>query len=1271
MASLSNTMRVLSSNCRGLRNKNKMKDVLNYIKDLNPDIVCLQDTHWVESDLRTLKSIWNYECLIHGKDTNSRGVSILFSNKIEYKIIDTFKDDLGNILAININISNDFTIFLINIYGPNKDNPQFYEDIEKLIITNTSDYILICGDLNITLDPTKDSINYTAKFSTNNPKSRKKILEIMENHSLVDVFRNLNPTLQHYTWRKPNSDKKARLDYFIVSNTLMDLIPNTKIIYGHRTDHSIIEIQIQLNKFQRGPGTWKFNSSLLKNKTYVELINKTIDETIEEYIVPIYNPLKIHDVPKNEITLTIDDTLFLDTLLMKIRGKSIRFSGKQKRIQNEKEQKLIREIEQLESNPTLSNLNTLIQDKKIELQEIRNIRLKGNMIRSRAQWLDEGERPTKYFCALENKNFLDKTIKKVCNDENEIITDQKKILSAIETYYSNLFRSRDTELNNIKIEDLFPNQDINKLTDEQKLDLEGELTIKEIGVALKNMKNDKSPGLDGFTSEFFKFFWSKLKYFVLRCLNDSYRKGNLPQTLRTCVITCLPKQNKQRQHLKNWRPISLLNVVYKIASSSIANRLKTVLNKIISKTQNGFLDGRYIGESTRIIYDIMQLCDDQKKDGLLLLVDFEKAFDSVSWAFLYKTFKFFNFGTSIISWITLFNNNVTAYISQCGYLSNKIPIQRGCRQGDPIASYEFLLCAEILSKMLTTNKKIKGISVFENEYLVSQFADDTTILLDGTQRSLSGSLNTLEVFGTISGLKMNTDKTKVIWIGRKKHSKDKLITNYNLIWGEEEFDLLGITFNVNLELTTTKNYQKAQIKINETIKSWNKRYLTPLGKITVIKTFLLSQLNHIFLAMPNPKPEIIKEINNSIFKFLWDNKPDKIKRLQATLPIYLGGLNMINIEHFIMALKITWIRRLTTTENSPTKILFESSIMAVNKLFNFGYQYIENKIKNIRNKFWQDTLSSWVYMCKKFQPTKYSELYTMPIWHNPYISTYPMFFPELYNNGINLIGDLLTDNGEIISKEELLHKTHLNSINPLHYLQLKSAVKSTLKKINFRPYTLQKPIAPFTYRIITKSRKGSKDFYKILQSNQEIKTHPKWENIVNKEFSIQEWTYIHKTCFKTINDNYLSYLQFKIINNILGTRSLLYKILISNNPYCIFCREHEETIPHLFYECEQVKLLWETLFNWILNKTNIRITPNITPILLGYLEPYPNPIPVNTINMITKSYIFYCSRNNLKLNIYNLQIRIKSTYQTYEFIAIKNNKKNNFDHIWKPFKQLF
>ena len=110
----------------------------------------------------------------------------------------------------------------------------------------------------------------------------------------------------------------------------------------------------------------------------------------------------------------------------------------------------------------------------------------------------------------------------------------------------------------------------------------------------------KSPGQDEFTVEFLKYFWIDISYFVLRSLNYGYRIGNLSVTQKQGIITCIPKTNKCRQTLKNWRPISLLNVVYKLASAVIANRMKIVLNKVIHEDQQGFLSGRYIGESIRI-----------------------------------------------------------------------------------------------------------------------------------------------------------------------------------------------------------------------------------------------------------------------------------------------------------------------------------------------------------------------------------------------------------------------------------------------------------------------------------------------------------------------------------------------------------------------------------------------------------------------------------------------------------------------------------------------
>ena len=118
------------------------------------------------------------------------------------------------------------------------------------------------------------------------------------------------------------------------------------------------------------------------------------------------------------------------------------------------------------------------------------------------------------------------------------------------------------------------------------------------------------------------------------------------------------------------------------------------------------------------------------------------------------------------------------------------------------------------------------------------------MMLDGTAGSLQATLNTLEIFGNYSGLKMNKDKTRVLWIGRKKHSKDKLVTTPMLIC--DDFDLLGITFSLDLETMLQKNYCKCIEDIKNTINHWKRRYLTPMGKITVIKTFIISKFTHLF-----------------------------------------------------------------------------------------------------------------------------------------------------------------------------------------------------------------------------------------------------------------------------------------------------------------------------------------------------------------------------------------------------------------------------------------
>ena len=191
-------IKVLSANCQGLRSKEKRNDVLNYLDKLNAGIICLQDTHWVDSDIRTIKQIWNGDCFIKGEKTNSRGVAILIKKNFEYKVLSTFSDVSGNLISINLALR-DFTLQLVNIYGPNVDSPEYYAELYDLILKCEQDYIILCGDFNLALEPALDTKKYK---SINNPKSRAAFLNILNSCNLTDVYRQLHPETRRYTWHR-------------------------------------------------------------------------------------------------------------------------------------------------------------------------------------------------------------------------------------------------------------------------------------------------------------------------------------------------------------------------------------------------------------------------------------------------------------------------------------------------------------------------------------------------------------------------------------------------------------------------------------------------------------------------------------------------------------------------------------------------------------------------------------------------------------------------------------------------------------------------------------------------------------------------------------------------------------------------------------------------------------------------------------------------------------------------------------------------------------
>ena len=610
---------------------------------------------------------------------------------------------------------------------------------------------------------------------------------------------------------------------------------------------------------------------------------------------------------------------------------------------------------------------------------------------------------------------------KIIEENGNEFTDMQDILNSQKRFYQTLY-------DEINIIDDMPIKNIlgeNKksLSQQEAEHLEGEIKIEELTKALKNMKNDKSPGLDGFTAEFYKLFWIDIGTFVLRSLNYAYRFGQLSVTQKQGVITCLPKPNKNRHFLKNWRPISLLNVVYKLASSVIANRIKTVLDSLIHEDQKGFMSGRFIGENIKLIYDILFETKQQEIPGLILSIDFEKAFDTVSWKFIDKVLTYFNFGPSIKSWIHLFQNDSESCIIQNGFLSDFLKLKRGCRQGDPISPYIFILCAEILGKMIRKNEKLKGITINGKEFRLSQYADDTQIFLNGTEESLRETLSVLDMFYHMSGLKINIEKTRAIWIGAHSNSTAQICRNNRLDWSQGPFKILGVTFTTEVFDIWNVNSNEVLIKIENLCKKWAKRKLTIPGRITIIKSLAISKFTHLFLALPNPPEDLIKRLDKIFYKFLWNSGPDRIKRTEIIKDVKAGGLRMVNIKYFIKALKISWLRRII--QNSYDLSWSSLSMINFHKMFSFGHGYAEQQKANIVNPFWKELLKNWVYFCKCIKVDSIFTVSNSPLWFNNNLRNGDNFYiRDWYNKGIRHISDILDEHGNIYQFDGL--KTRYN-----------------------------------------------------------------------------------------------------------------------------------------------------------------------------------------------------------------------------------------------------
>ena len=454
-----------------------------------------------------------------------------------------------------------------------------------------------------------------------------------------------------------------------------------------------------------------------------------------------------------------------------------------------------------------------------------------------------------------------------------------------------------------------------------------DLSEEEILKTLKKCSKNKSPGLDGLSSEFYLKFWAKLKDKLIDVYKESFSARCLPDTMRTGVVTLLEKKGKDRLDIANWRPITLLNTDYKLLTKTLAGRLKSVLPSLVHPNQNGFVPGGNIFFSSHTIRDIIFYCKKENLDLILLALDYTKAFDSIDFGFIFKTFETFNFGEKYQSWLKTIYTNGKSCISNNGNLSETFDIERSTRQGDPISPLVFILGLELLLVTIRSDENIKGIRIENNEIKLTAYADDASYFLKD-RSSVENLLHIVQAFSKVSGLEVNKTKSECMIL-----SFEMGLSGYR-----EEF--LGIPVVENLKILghyhgkneTFCNFKIFYCKIekmSKVLKMWKGRNLTLFGKNLLINA--LSNSLFIFNAqIEHPPKDFIKQVEVIHKEFLWSGAA-KIAHHTLIADYSKGGIKYKDLNDFISALSIKFLQKLPLNESAFSHELLP--IYWINDLF--------------------------------------------------------------------------------------------------------------------------------------------------------------------------------------------------------------------------------------------------------------------------------------------------------------------------------------------------
>ena len=1213
---------ILHWNVRGLKTAqtDKLKkccDVLDNVSSVQ--IFNLQETH-LSSDSEIPNRLLNYSHLYHivssHANNNDKGAGILmFINKTE-DIIEYNNYFSGRLLFVKmVNKASGEIRNVFSFYGKSHTSASDIEAIftklhEKITEENLSNSVII-GDFNFVTNAIDRN---SSNFSATDRMYLDAWQSLETNLGLVDSFRITNPKRRLYTFWHSNGKSKSRIDRIYLTGDLQGKIVSTVFENCLSSDHKIVKLNLAQN-IDTGPGQWVFNNMHLQDEVFV----KEIKEIIADYYT---NKEDFSDAK-------VRWEILKQNLASYAKGFGYQNSRKRKR-EHLQIKKKIEILEELPIDEVDDYVRDAINNLKLEEDKFIKSNIEGYKLRSKIPHIELNEKDISLYARIEKISAEKNLIYSLIDEQGLLKQDTADIMDVVYSFYSDLYTN---EAECQVSQDYFLNQISISLSEEDRVSLDKDITAKEIREALSRLQNKKSPGSDGLTKEFYDFFWQDIEDHYLDCLKECEASGEMTLSQKLGLIRISYKKNGRR-YIKNYRPITLINVDSKILTRTLATRMAAVLPKIIHHNQT-CVPGRCISLNTHILQDLIDVINSEGIGAAIIFLDQEKAFDRMSHAFIIKVLRKFGFGERFIRWIEILYTDMRSCVKVNGYLTKEFSIKRGVRQGCPLSALIYVLCAEVLGIEIRSNKDIVGYKYNQgkNEHKYNAFADDNTVIVT-TENSVLELFKSLDRYEAATNAKVNKDKTMGMWIGAfRQNNKDFA----GIEWKDEPVESLGVYVGNNRSVCAVTGFSEAKEKIKLKMSYWNSKNMSIKGRVKVLNIFILSKLWYILESQDIPL-NLMKDLNTLIKNFTWKGAP-QVQFNSLHDRYEEGGLNLQDIFLKKQALRLKWLRDLVLSEDdSIEKFLANSLIGKHEKIVGLKILHSKGKFdKKIPCLFYRESVTAWRLVFQNYTPKNVHSIKRDWIYDNILLkdddgrvfkppSFIPPYAPEFFM-------DLPVTN----------HPREFRGI----FRTLIPKINRAFMRISFNDNDKCK------YEVST--RAGVKDLelcsfndlYDSLLFHRKPPVKPwktKWENegIITREDWNDVWMNVHH---QSINQATQSSLWIMLHRNFMC--AYFAKLAYNEDGVCKLCNNVQLARTHIFTSCQLLSELYELYFPIINHICSRPITDKEK--IMGLKVPKGDTCKVILRNYITSSikHIVFRSRNINFGNFQNTKMSLASKISIY------------------------